>query len=199
MNKEKFLNELRCKLKGLSKEDIDGHISFYEEIISDIMEEGKTEEEAISEIGSVDKIVNDIAQDTSLISLVKQKMKPKKNFSGLQIALIIIGFPIWLPLLIVILVLILVALILTWVFLLVAYAIEVSFIVGSIASLILFLVYLLMGDANFILLGGAIALAGLSILLFFGCKGLGKLIVLLNKKTLLGVKTMLIRGGKDNE
>ena len=74
MNKQQFLDELRSKLVGLPDEEIENRISFYEEMINDRIDEGKSEEEAISEIGTVDEVVREIAKDTPLVSLVKHKM-----------------------------------------------------------------------------------------------------------------------------
>ena len=56
MKREEFLAELRKSLAGLPKEDIEDRINFYDESISDRMEDGKTEEEAIADIGSVDDV-----------------------------------------------------------------------------------------------------------------------------------------------
>ena len=45
MKKEEFLTELRSKLNGLSKKEIDERINFYSEMIDDRISEGKSEEE----------------------------------------------------------------------------------------------------------------------------------------------------------
>ena len=124
MRKQEFLNELRNKLAGLPEDDVNDRIAFYSEMIDDRIDEGKTEEEAVADFGSVDSVVNDIAQDTSLMSLVKERVKPKGEIKGWQIALICVGFPIWLPLLIVAIVLALVAYLLIWILVIVTYAVE---------------------------------------------------------------------------
>ena len=83
MNKQQFLDELRSKLVGLPDEEIENRVSFYEEMINDRIDEGKSEEEAINEIGTVDEVVREIAKDTPLVSLVKHKMKPKRRLRRL--------------------------------------------------------------------------------------------------------------------
>ena len=100
MNKSEFLKELEKNLKGLPKEDIDERIEFYSEAIDDRVEEGKTEEEAVEEIGTVEEVVREIAEDTPLLELVKKKMKPKRSLSAWEIVLIVLGFPVWFPLLV---------------------------------------------------------------------------------------------------
>ena len=100
MKKQEFLTELRSKLNGLPKEDIDNRINFYEEMINDRMDDGKTEEEAVADIGSVDDVVRQIANDTPMLRLVAEKAKPKRALRAWEIVLIILGFPLWFPLVI---------------------------------------------------------------------------------------------------
>ena len=58
MSKQDFLTELRKGLSGLSRDEIEERLTFYSEMILYRMEEGLSEEDAISEIGSVDEIVS---------------------------------------------------------------------------------------------------------------------------------------------
>ena len=101
MNKEEFLNALRSNLKGLPSDEIEERISFYDEMIEDIMEEGKTEEEAVESIGDMGVVVSKIADDTKMSSLVKERMKPRRSIRAWEVILIVLGFPIWLPFVIV--------------------------------------------------------------------------------------------------
>ena len=79
MNKRDFLAAMRKGLNGLPENDIDERIAFYGEMIDDRMEEGLSEEEAVSRIGTVEEVIAHIVEDTPLLKLVKQKMKPKKR------------------------------------------------------------------------------------------------------------------------
>jgi len=65
MNKKDFLRELQRKLKALKKEERKKYIEYYDEIISDIVENGVSEEEAIRHQGSIAQIANDILANTS--------------------------------------------------------------------------------------------------------------------------------------
>ena len=78
MTKREFFALFRQELAGLPKEDLEERVSFYEEIINDKMDEGKSEEEAIAELDSVQTIVEQIASETSLVKLVKEKYKPMR-------------------------------------------------------------------------------------------------------------------------
>ena len=57
MHKHEFLAQLRKGLSGLPRDDVEERLSFYSEMIDDQMEEGLSEEEAVSAAGSVDEIV----------------------------------------------------------------------------------------------------------------------------------------------
>jgi uncharacterized membrane protein len=114
MNKQQFLDELRSKLVGLPDEEIENRVSFYEEMINDRIDEGKSEEEAINEIGTVDEVVREIAKDTPLVSLVKHKMKPKRRLRGWEVLIIIFLFPFWLPLVITAIALTFAAIVVMW-------------------------------------------------------------------------------------
>lgn len=58
--KDKWMGKLRCGLQPLSKEERNRYLNNYEEIIADKVEDGRTEEEAVAELGGVKEIVKDI-------------------------------------------------------------------------------------------------------------------------------------------
>ena len=97
MTKREFLSQLRKKLRKLPMLELRERIGFYSEIIDDKIEEGLSEEAAVAEVGSVDdiaaQIIDDIADST-------EKERIKKVVSGWQIVLLIVGSPVWLPILI---------------------------------------------------------------------------------------------------
>ncbi len=197
MYKNEFLTELRNRLQGLPQDDLDNRINFYEEMINDRMDEGKSEEEAVAEIGSVEEVVTQIASETPLLKLVKEKAKPKRALKVWEIILIILGFPLWFPLLITAFVLCLVAYILIWTLVIVVYSVELSFIVSSLAGLVVFFAYLFAGQFNLIPLAVAVMSAGGGVLLYFGCTEVTKLTIKLSKNIVLKIKTAFIRKGKN--
>ena len=79
MSKQEFLAQLRKGLSGLPQDDIEERLTFYSEMIDDRMEEGLTEEEAVSEIGTVDTIISQIVTDIPLTKLIKEKAPKKQN------------------------------------------------------------------------------------------------------------------------
>lgn len=198
MKKAEFLSELRNKLKGLPKEDIEDRISFYEEAINDRMDDGKSEEEAVAELGSVDSVVNEIAKDTPLTKLVKERYAPKRSLRPWEIVLLVLGFPLWFPLLLTLFILIFVAYLVIWVLDIVVYVIDFALGVASIASLVVFFIYLFNGGTfNIMCLGSFIMCAGGAILLVFGCIGITRATLKLSLKIMTGIKSLFIKKGRN--
>ena len=192
MTKKEFLSELRSKLQGLPPEDIDERVSFYEEMINDRIDDGKTEEEAIADIGTVDDVVKEIAKDTPLVKLVKEKMKPRRRIRAWEIVLIVLGFPLWFPLLITALVLIMVFWILVWVLVIVTYTVEIALSAASVAGVVAFAAYFLNGEMNYTAIGASIMCAGAAILFVFACIGATKGSIALTKGIITGIKMLFI-------
>ena len=193
MKKRDFLTELEKRLSGLPKSDIDERIEFYSEMIDDMVEEGKTEEDAVSEIGSIDDVVNEIAKDTPLTKLVKTRIKPKRTVKAWEIVLLALGFPLWFPLLITAFVLLFVAYVLIWVLVIVSYSVELSVIVSGIAG---FIVYFLQGGNLGYLAVGLLGV-GFAIVFYFVCASATKLTISFTKRLLLKIKKSFIGGKKD--
>ena len=193
MKKAEFLDILRKELAGLPKDDLQSRISFYEEAIADRMDEGKSEEEAIADLGSIDEIVKQIAEDTSLVKLVKEKTRPRRRLRVFEIILLILGFPLWFPLLMVGLVLLLVGYLLIWVLVLVTYTVEVSLSLAGIGSIICFFGYLTNGEMNLTSLGSGLSAIGAAILFVFACIWATKGTLKLSQAIVLSIKRSFMK------
>lgn len=197
MKREQFLDELESRLQGLPKAEIEERINFYDEMIQDMIEEGKTEEEAVASFGGVDEVVLTIAGKTKMTSLVKERIRPKKRISGFGIFLIILGFPIWLPFLITFTVLALVGYFLLWVLIFVTYSVELAFIASAGGSLVATIFQYREGTFNYGGIGVGILSFGIACLFFPVCIAATKANIRLTKKIFLGIKHKMI-GGKKN-
>lgn len=195
MTKQEFLSSLRAKLQGLPKEDIDERVSFYEEMINDRIDEGEKEEDIIAELGSVDDVVRTIAADIPLAKIVKHKMKPKRRIRGWEIALIILGFPLWFPLVLTAMVLIFVFCILVWTMVIVTYSVEAAFAAATVTSGVCFAVYLLHGECNFVALGTSVLSFGAALLMILACIGATIGSAKLSKRIMTGIKMIFIKKG----
>ncbi len=198
MRKQEFLAELEARLFGLPQDDVEDRLMFYGEIIDDRMEEGFSEEEAVSGIGSVDEIVSQIVGEVPFAKIVKEKMKPKRALKAWEIALLALGSPIWLPLLFAAFAVILTAYTVVWALIVTLWAIEASAAACLLAGIFAAFASLIRGNAvvEIAMLGAGAFFAGLSILLFFGCKQATQYILYLTKKMAFGMKSMFV--GKED-
>ncbi len=165
MTRQQFLEGLRQELRGVPKQELEQTINYYSEIIADRIEEGMTEEQAVAKMEPMHVIAKRVAAD------FKGGTAPRAKMTGLMIALIILGFPLWFPLLVTFVALLVVALTLVWVMVLVMWAVCLGLFSGGLAAIIT----LLTGGFHFGLpvigqIGLGMAAIGLSIFLFYGAK-----------------------------
>jgi uncharacterized membrane protein len=198
MNKTEFINQLSAALTGLSEEDIKKSVDFYTEMIDDRIEDGMPEEEAVAAVGSIDEIRSNILQEIPITRIVKEKITPKRAFSPMEIVLLIIGAPLWLPLLLTFIIVGLVLYLCFWIIILALYVVDLSVFVSGIAGIISPFIGVGTVSGTVFLVGCGIALLGLSVLLFFGFNQVTKGMLFLSKKIVLGIKKLFV-GGKTNE
>ena len=128
---------------------------------------------------------NEINFDKKQIGIREKKndflktIKEKK--SSRNIVLIVLGFPIWFPLLISGIAVLFSLYIVGWSIIVSLWAVVLALAVSFIGGSILGIIYLFQG-ANAIILGLSIACGGLAIFSFFGMKELTKLYCLFSKK-----------------
>lgn len=195
MNKQAFLCTLRAKLSGLPQKDAEERLNFYSEMIDDRVEEGYTEAQAISEIGSVDQIAAQIISDIPLLKIAKKKIKPKRRLKALEIVLLAIGSPIWLSLGIAALAVILSLYISFWAIIVSLWAIFVSLAACAVCGILAGIAFASGGTKlpGIAIACAGIVSAGLTVFLFFGCKAATKGALTLAKKTMLGIKKRMMK------
>ena len=84
MYKQVFLDKLRRGLSGLPQEDIEEHLIFYGEMLDDSIEEGLSEEEAVSELGDIDEIIKQALSDVPLAEIAEERVKSKHGWKYSQ-------------------------------------------------------------------------------------------------------------------
>ncbi|MDI9470905.1 MAG: DUF1700 domain-containing protein [Bacillota bacterium] len=194
MNKEAFLCELREELFGLPQEDIDERISFYREMIDDRIEDGIPEEDAIAEIGTVESVKKQIMSEIPLARLVKEKVKPKRRLRVWEIVLLVLGSPVWIPLVIAAAAVIFAVYASIWALVVSAYAADLSLAAGVIAAFAGIGQFLKAGNPAGALFsfGAGVACAGLAILLFFACAWITKAVLKLSGRILFTTKSAFV-------
>lgn len=194
MNKREFLAELQKGLLGLPQGDIEERLSFYSEMIDDRVEEGLSEDEAVSAIGSVNDVVTQILADTPLAKLVIEKVKPNRFLKAWEMALLILGSPIWLSLLLAAVAVVLAVYIVIWSIVITLWSIEAAFAACFLGGVVSAIFFAFGGNAltGLAMLGAGIFSAGLAVFLGFGCKSATKGMLLLTKRIALGIKSLFV-------
>ena len=203
MTKVEFMTDLRKKLSGLSQDDVEDRLAFYNEMIDDYVEHGMPEAEAVARIGSPDEIVAQVMSEIPLTKIVKEKMKPKtepkSSGTGGRIALIILLFPIWFPLLITAFALLLSFYVVLWAMEISLFAVALAFAAILFCGLLGGIYYFIQGNpgAGCFVMGGGIIGAGFSLITFFFCTLVAKGIIAMTKGFFSWVKSLFI--GKEGQ
>lgn len=193
MSKQDFLTALRRGLSDLPQEDVEERLAFYSEMIDDRMEEGLSEEDAVSAVGAVDEIASQIVADSSPARSAKEK--PQRRLTAWGIVLLILGSPIWLPLGVAAVAVVLSLYAVLWsviVSLWTVFAALVGCALGGVAGGVGFACggQTLSGAAT---VGAGLVCAGLSIFLFFGCKAATDGVLTLTKAFAVRLKSGFVK------
>jgi uncharacterized membrane protein len=198
MTKDEFIEQLRKNLSGLPKEEIDDRISFYEEMIDDKIQDGYKEEDVISDLGSPDKVAREIIGDVPLRKIIKERVTPKRSLKAWEIVLIILGFPIWFPLVLAILIIFLSGFIVIWSLMLSIVVVDISFVTaGGGAIGVGFMTFFNSSKSFGIFEAGAGLLAiGIGLLLVFATKSIITALVKVTRRMLVGTKNLVVGKGE---
>ena len=171
MNKQEFLWALQNGLSGLPQQDVDERLAFYSEMIDDRMEEGLTEEEAVAEIGPTDQIIAQIIEETPLPRIVRERIRPKQSRGAGEILLLVLGFPLWFPLLAAFAAIVFSFYIVIWSLVICLWAVEVALWAAALGGIVVGAALIIRGDSmqGLLMIGAGLVCAGLSVFLFFGC------------------------------
>jgi len=195
MSKQEFLARLRKGLLGLPQDDIEERLTFYSEMIDDRMEEGLSEEDAVSAIGNVDEIVAQVIADIPLAKIAKERIKPKRRLKAWEAVLLALGSPIWLSLGVAAFAVILSLYVSLWAVIISLWAVFASLAACSVAGVAAGIGFAVGGNAlsGIAMVGAGIACAGLAVFAFFACKAVTKGAVVLTKKTAIWIKNCFIK------
>ena len=165
MTKKEFLTALSRGLSKLPRKEREERVNFYAEMIDDRIEEGMPEPDAVTSVGTVEGTVSQILAERPAVA----EEPPQKSGGGRVgvILLLLLGFPIWFPILLTFFITVASLLFSLFVTL---WAVEISFAAGAVGGVGTFFVLLATGQEAmaFFTLGGALVSGGLAILLLFG-------------------------------
>lgn len=193
MKKQEFLDLLKNRLWALPERDIQQSLDYYKEMIDDRMEDGLSEDEAVAAVGDLDEIVEQITSEAPGVPAAvnaEPKVQPPKQEKQRRIApwaivLVVLGSPLWLPLLIAVGSVIFAVFVSLWAVVIALYA--TTFALGVSALGLLVAAFSQLWIRRFaecaVTVGGAFICAGATILLFLlsnlAAKGLIALIKLI--------------------
>lgn len=195
MSKQEFLARLRKGLSGLPQEDIEERLGFYSEMIEDQMEEGISEEEAVSAVGAVDEIVAQVVAQTPIARIAKERIKSKRWPSAGQIVLLALGSPLWLSLVIAAFAVIFSLYISLWAIIISFWAVFSSLIGCGFGGVIAGVIFAGSGNvlSGIAMLAAGMICAGLSIFMFYGCKAATKGCLILTKKLAAWIRKCFLK------
>ena len=198
MSKDAFIGELRHRMAGLPKEAVDRTVEYYSELIADSMEDGLSEEEAVSRLGSLDEIVANVVKDTPLSQIVETRIQEKKAKRGgiraWEVILLVLGAPLWLPLLLAVLAVVLALYVTLWAVVIALWAVVAAVILTGVVAVVVGIVELcrLHLPQGLVLLGGGLVCMGLCALLFLLMKLITVGTVKLCKLIWTGIKSLFV-------
>ena len=202
MSRDAFIGELRHRMAGLPQETVERTVEYYGELIADSMEDGLTEEEAVARLGSLEEIVASVVKDTPLTQIVQTRVREgkKKGISGWVILLLVLGAPVWLPVLIAVLAVLFALFVALWAVVIALWAVVAAVILTGLAAMVAGVVELcrLHLPQGLVLLGGGLVCLGLCALLFLLMKLITVGTVKLCKWLWVGIKSLFV-GKKSKE
>ena len=196
MNKQTYLAELQKGLAGFPQKDIKEWLSFYGEMIDDRMEDGLSEEAAIAELGSAQKVVSQILRETPLTKLVKERVMPQHRLRAWEIVLLAVGSPLWLSLAIAAFAVVIAVYASLWSVIVSVWAVEVSLaacVLGGVVGGAVLSVVSGNLTVGLLLIGGALVCAGLAVFGFFGCRAVTKGMAYLTRALAIFIKSLFVR------
>ncbi len=199
MNKQMFLQALQRGLAGLPQEDIEERLIFYSEMIDDRMEEGLSEEEAVAQIGPVEEVIRQIIAETPITRIVKEKIRPAGKRGHGNTLLLVLGFPLWFPLLIAAGAVVFSFYVVLWSLIVALWSVEIALIASAFGGIAIAVVQAVRGRwlSAGVWLGAALLCAGLSLLLFDACKAATVGMARLTKKLAVGIKSLFMGKKED--
>ena len=196
MNKREFAAELSRLIGALSDDDRQKSVDYYLEMIDDRMEDGMTEEDAVADIGTPAEIAVQILSEAPQHPYGMPKYEePKRQLQGWELALLIIGAPLWIPLLAAALVIVLSVYIVIWSVVIALYSAPISIIASGFGAAVASVGHFIDSGAGsgLIMIGGGLFLVGLAVFAFFGCNALFGLAVTFTKKSVLWIISLFKR------
>lgn len=182
MTKNEFTRELKSRINHLPKAERRKILQYYYEMISERMEDGMTEAQAIDALGDLDELLSEY-------SPAPRQPKRGVRLRAWHIIMLIIGAPLWISLVAVMLCLVLVFYIVIWVLVIAFYAIFMALAACGFALIMASFFALFTGGAPyfFLLFGAGAFVSGIAIMWLLVCNLFAKAMAKVTGKTAKGI------------
>lgn len=198
MNKAEFQQALRHALGKLPSYEVEQTITFYSEAIDDRVEDGMSEEEAVAALGSVNAIAAQIIAETPPIP--KAIAKANTGSRTLNVVLLAVFSPIWVPIALALAVAALAVYLSIWTVIIALWATVLMFLLCGplgIVGLIWCSIggYPISGIAMF---GSGLIGVGIGLFAWFGVLAASRGLVKLTHSFALWIKSLFVKKSKQN-
>ena len=99
MSRAEFLRLLRWRLAQMPQSEIEKNVAYYDEMFSDMIEDGMTEEEAAARLGDPEEIAKELLRDMPMSELVRSRVRPSGGWTAFSILLAVVLYAVLLVLL----------------------------------------------------------------------------------------------------
>ena len=197
MNKQAFLDALWQSLSDLPQDDVVQSLEYYEEMLDDSIEDGMTEEEAVALLGSPEEIAERIRLEMPIPTLVRARASTARRPKAWEIVLLVLGSPVWLPIVLSLIVILLSLYIVIWSVVLSFYAVVLAFAAAFLGAVTLSILTLREVDLlhGLFLLGAGLICAALALLFLLASVGLTKAVCIGTAACLRGCKKRIVGKG----
>ena len=189
MNKKEFTKTLTKLLKDLPRAERRDRLTFYEEMLADRMEEGMTEAEA------AESIILSAREE-----FPAEELPAKRRMSGLTIALLVLGSPIWIALGVVFFAVLISLFAALWAVVISIFVVGIALMIGGLGGMVLGAMHIFRGRAGtgLAFIGAGLLCTGFGILVTLAavaaCRGAAKL----TKSTALWIASLFYTGKHGN-
>lgn len=190
MTKNEFTGILKSRINHLPKSERRKILQYYYEMISERMEDGMTEAEAIDALGNLDELFSEYTP-------VPKEPKKGVRLRAWHIIMLILGSPLWICLVVAMLCLVLAFYIVIWVLVFACYAVFAALAFSAFACVAAgFISLFTAGPAYFFAyMGAGFVLSGLALLWLMPCNLLAKAMAKLSGKVGKGIFRFFFKRG----
>lgn len=190
MTKNEFTRELKGRISHLPKSERRRILTYYYEMISERMEDGMSEAEAIDALGDLDELLSEY-------SPMPKEPRRGVRLRAWHIIMLIVGSPLWICLVAALLCIMLAFYIVIWALVVAFYAIFVALAVSGFALLMASFWGLFTGGAPYFfgLMGAGVFLCGIAIFWLLACNAFAKAMAKVTGKTSRGIFRFFFKRG----